>query len=72
MFTVSVIAPHGPAGSFVVNTNLAVPEKLEGGVHVEVIVLTFEKVPAGVPSAVDHIALVAEPPKPPFNVTLDP
>ena len=71
IFTVSVTAPHGPAGSFVVKTNLAVPEKLDGGVQLEVIKLTFEKVPAGVPDAVDQLALVAAPPKLPFNDTVE-
>jgi hypothetical protein len=66
---VSVTAKQGPDGSLLVNTNLAVPEKLDGGVHVEVKEFTFENTPDGEPVAVDQKALDAEPEKLPFNVT---
>src|SRR5574343_1713336 len=64
---ISVTAGQGPAGSFVVNVNLTVPE-VAVGVYVDVKLVAFENLPVGA----DHVPEVAPPPTVPANVIVPP
>jgi hypothetical protein len=71
MVTLSLTAPQGPAGSFVVKVNVTVPAAISAalGVYIALSVVLFG---LNVPVPPDHVADVAEPPVTPANVTVLP